>query len=329
MIKRRQQRQTRYAAAAVVGIAACSALFAPALAPTPASEQFQNYPYAPPMRLHITDEHGRLRSPFVYPLALSDRLERAYLEDRANPLPIRWFTDGKLVSSPSRQHPLLLLGADALGRDVWSRLLYGGRISLGLALVATMGAAIIGVLVGAVAGYAGGWIDEIAMRTTDLVLVLPVIYVVLALRAVLPLVLTSAQVFTGLTIVFMLVGWPSIARGVRAIINVERRKGYAEAARAAGNSAARVLVVHLLPATRGFLLTQAALLVPAFVLAEATVSFAGFGFSEPVPSWGTMIQDASTSGVFREFPWLLAPAAAIAIVSIAGHTLAMNESDPL
>jgi peptide/nickel transport system permease protein len=155
------------------------------------------------------------------------------------------------------------------------------------------------------------------MRLADVVLVLPAIYVVLALRAVMPLVLTPADVFAGLSVVLALAGWPIVARGVRAIVAAERTRDYAEAARAAGAGAARVLFVHLLPAARGFVAGQAALLIPAFVIAEATLSFVGFGFAEPVPSWGTMLQEAGSARAFGEFPWLLAPAIAIAIVSFA------------
>jgi len=159
------------------------------------------------------------------------------------------------------------------------------------------------------------------MRAADVVLVLPAIYVVLALRAAMPLVLSPGEVFAGLSIVLALVGWPMVARGVRAIVATENAREYAEAARAAGAGPARVLLVHLLPAARGFIATQAALLVPAFVLAEATLSFAGFGFAEPIPSWGTMLQEAGSTRAFGEFPWLLTPAAAIAIVSLAVNVL--------
>jgi peptide/nickel transport system permease protein len=155
------------------------------------------------------------------------------------------------------------------------------------------------------------------MRVADVVLVLPAIYVVLTLRAVLPLVLSPWQVFVGVSVVLALVGWPIVARAVRAIVAAERSRDYVEAARAAGASPFRVLLVHVLPAARGAIATQAALLVPAFVLAEATLSFVGFGFAEPTPSWGTLLQEAGNVRVFADFPWLLAPAVAIAVLSLA------------
>jgi peptide/nickel transport system permease protein len=300
--------RTRRAAPVVLLIVmAAGGALAPRVAPHAPYEQFSGFPYAPPMRPHLIAEDGSWRAPFVYRVYLMSRIERRYLEDRSRMLPIHAHTDD----------PVFLLGTDGLGRDVFSRLLYGARASLGVAFAATIGALLIGVIVGATAGYAGGLPDEVLMRIADLVLVLPAIYVVLALRAVMPLVLPPMAVFVGLSSVLALVGWPMVARGVRAIVATERRSDYAESARAAGAGTTRVVFRHLLPATRGFVALQGALLVPAFVLAEATLSFVGFGFSEPVASWGTMLQDAGNVRVFGEFPWLLAPAAAIAIVALA------------
>ena len=306
----------------VMAAGACAALFAPVLAPHAPQEQFAAYPYAPPMRLHFVTADGRIRPPFVYRLRLVDRLERRYSEDAAEMIPITWWSCGRVICSPSEQQPLFLLGSDALGRDVWARLLYGGRLSLGIAAVATTGTLLIGVLVGALSAMAGGRVDELLMRAADLVLTLPLIYVLLVLRGALPLVLEPWQVFLGLSTGLILVGWPQTARGVRAILKVEGTQGYAEAALAAGASPLRVLRRHTLPAARGYVGTQAALLVSASVLAEATLSYAGFGFLEPSASWGTMLHDVGSVYVLGEFPWLFAPAVAIASVSMGVRVIA-------
>ena len=279
--------------AVVVGLA-------PAFAPYDPGRQFAGYQYAPPMRPHLIDADGRWHAPFAYAVRLEDPIERRYAEDRSS-----------RVTSFADARPWFLLGSDPLGRDVLSRLLFGARLSLGMALAAALFSLVLGALIGAVAGYSGGWMDGVLMRIADAVLVLPAIYVVLALRGALPLVLTAGQVFTALVGVLSLVGWPVIARGVRAIFLVERQAEYAEAARACGAGPWRVIVRHLLPATRGFLGVQAAVLVPAFVMAEATLSFVGLGFAQPTPSWGAMLKDAEAIRIAAEAPWLLAPAGAI------------------
>jgi peptide/nickel transport system permease protein len=164
------------------------------------------------------------------------------------------------------------------------------------------------------------------MRVADFVIALPAIYVVLALRAAAPLVLTTAQIFWIMIWVFALVGWPIAARGVRAVISVERTREYAEAARSAGATSARLLVRHLLPATRGLLAAHATLLVPGYILAEATLSFVGLGFGEPAASWGLMLQEAGRGRALTEAPWLLAPAGAIALLVLAVNLVAPNSA---
>jgi peptide/nickel transport system permease protein len=302
---------TRAGVALLVGVVFIAAA-APWLAPNPPDRQFNTYLYAPPTSLHFDAAGGT----YFYALRVVSRLERRFEENRDQPVRVAWFS-GHLVASTDEREPLLLLGADSYGRDIFSRLLYGSRASLGLALVATLAAMIIGAAVGSIAGYAGGVVDELLSRLSDFVLVLPAIYVVLALRAVMPLVLPPRDVFLLLVGIFGLVGWPIVARGVRGIIVSEREREYVTAGRALGAGPVRLLAVHLLPATRGYLATQATLLLPAFILAEATLSYVGLGFSDAVPTWGTMLHDASNVALLGDAPWMLAPAAAIFIVVLA------------
>jgi len=203
-------------------------------------------------------------------------------------------------------------------------LLFGARATLAVSLVSALLATILGACVGGFAGYTGGWLDGVLSRVSEFVLVLPAIYVALVLRAVLPLVLPPSTVFVLLIGIFTLLGWPIVARGVRAIVLVEREREYALAAHAAGASDSRVLWRHLLPASAGFLQTQASLLVPAFMLGEATLSYVGLGFPNTIPTWGTMLQDASNVALLGDAPWSLAPAVAIFVVVLGVNLLAQS-----
>jgi len=290
-------------------------LLAPAIAPYEPGRQFPGYQYAPPMPPRLLDAE-RVHAPFAYALHAVDPIERRYAEDRS-----------RRVNSFAGDAPWFLLGSDAFGRDVLSRVLIGARLSLGIALLSTLFALILGAGIGAAAAHAGGWIDALLMRLADFVIVLPGIYVVLALRGALPLVLSTSQVFAAMVAVLSLVGWPTVARGVRGILIIERQSEYAEAARAVGASAWRLIGRHLLPATRGFLSAQATLLVPAFVMAEATLSFVGLGFAPPTPSWGAMLHDAGAVQIAADAPWLLAPAGAVVLTVFLVHASA-DRSEP-
>jgi peptide/nickel transport system permease protein len=254
-------------------------------------------------------------TPRVHPVVLADRLEQRFEADQTSNIPLPWF--GHVANQP-----VFLLGADNFGRDVLSRLLYGARTSVGLALVATIGAVILGTLAGAWAGLRGGWIDEAIMRVADFVLILPVIYVVLVLRSVLPLVLPATTVFLLVAGIFIVVAWPFVAKGVRAIVAAERDREYVQAARSLGAGHGRILLHHLIPACSGHLVVQATLLLPGFILAEATLSFVGLGFPDPVASWGTMLAEAGNYNAVARFPWTLTPAIAIFAIVLATNLIA-------
>jgi peptide/nickel transport system permease protein len=315
-------RANRVGALLVVLVVAAAA-GAPIIAPHDSAARFPDLQNAPPTAVHIL-QGGTLRTPYVHPWKIASRLEQRYEPDVMVSVPLVWFRSGRLVSSDDRRAPLLLFGADSYGRDVFSRLLFGARVSLALSLASVVGSLILGGLAGAAAGYAGGPADEIVMRTTEFATALPATYVALALRAALPSVLAPSTVFLFLAAIFAVVGAPLVSRGVRAIIRTERRRDYASAALSLGAGHGRLLFRHLMPATRGFVAVQATMLAPAFIVAEATLSFVGFGFADPVASWGTMLQDASNVRTFADFPWLLSPAMAI-FLFVLGLNLLLQE----
>jgi peptide/nickel transport system permease protein len=310
---------TRRAGLAALTAIALAALFAPALSPNPPATQWADRVYAPPMPVHVRDATG-WRAPFVYPQVLEDRIELRFRDDADHPTPLIWFAAGHVVSIPADRGPLLLLGSDRLGRDVFSRLVDGTSRSLGVAVAGTFGALLIGAFVGAVAGSLGGRVERLLMLVADVIVVLPGAYLVLVLRGLLPIVLEAETVFLLMTALFAVSAWPHVARGVRAIVAAERTRDDAEAARASGAGPLRV-AWHLLPAARGFLAVQIVLLVPALLVAEATVSYFGLGFLDPTSSWGTMLQDAANVALMADTPWLLAPAVAIFVVVLSLNLL--------
>ena len=317
----------RAVGAVLIAAAAILALAAPILAPSRPHEQWPRFLNAPPTMVHVSDNDG-WHAPFIYRLVLTNQLEQRYEQDRSTRIPLVWFQYGRLLhSADDRQTPLLLLGADSYGRDVFSRLLYGARISLALSVGAALGALVLGAFVGGTAGYSGGIVDDALMRTSDFVIVLPATYVALALRSALPLVLPTPAVFALLSGIFAILGAPIVARGVRAIVRSERQLDYATAALSIGSTRMRVLVRHLLPATRGFLGVQLTLLVPAFIIAEATLSYLGFGFPEPTASWGTMLHEASSVTTLARFPWLLSPGIAILLLTLGVNLWLADRGD--
>ncbi len=312
------------AAAWVLAAIAAAAVLAPVVAPHDPNLRFADHSHAPPTRLRVFHD-GAPRAPFFYPQRLTDRLEERYVSDRARPTNVRWLSRGRLMVEPAGSPPLLLAGADAAGRDVFARTVAGARVSLGIGFAAVAGAALLGVLIGGLAGAQGGWVDAVVMRGIDVAAVLPAIYVVVALRAALPLVLAPMTTIVLVTLILAVVAAPWIARGVRAIVSAERAATHVEAARAAGASRWRVLTRHLLPATRSFVFTQATLLFPAAVVAEATLSFVGLGLPDTVPSWGTALQEAANVAALSAFPWILLPAVAVFAVTWAVNTLTVED----
>jgi peptide/nickel transport system permease protein len=306
-------------------------LFAGFFAPYDAKEQDRNFPYSQPTPLHFSGASGFHLRPFIYPV-VSD--SKGYRDDRTQEYPVRFFVRGSPypllgifqsdlhlfgIQGPSR---IMLLGTDAFGRDEFSRLLFGGQISLAAGLVATFLTLALAAVIGTVSGFYGGWVDESLMGVSELFLSLPWLYFLLGIRAFLPLHVSPVGTFLLLIGVIGLIGWARPARLVRGVVLSARNRNHVLAARGFGGSDFYLLRRHILPETFGVLLTQAALLVPLYVSAEATLSFFGLGVSEPVPSWGNMLAGLQHYSVLVSYGWLLAPAAALVVTSVIYRMLA-------
>jgi len=292
-------------------------------APYDPAEQDRERPYLPPMHLHVMDAEGHLHlRPFFYPLRLQEGSFDQYEEDMASAVPLRLFTRGAayhlLGLIPSRLHlfgaagaRIYLLGTDAYGRDQLSRILYGGQVSLLAGLLGAGVTFLLGALIGMAAGYFGGWRDDLLMRVAELFLALPWLYLLFALRAFLPLAVSPLEAFLLVVVVIGMVGWARPARLVRGVVLSVKERDFVRAARGFGASDIYLLRQHIFPETASVLLTQAAILVPQFVLAEMTLSFLGLGVPEPMSSWGNLLATLQQYSVLVSYWWMYLPAFAI------------------
>ena len=314
-------RHKLWMAATALGALHAVILFAGFFAPYDASTQNRDLTFAPPVRVHFLDATGRFHlRPFVYAWASPSDTQNQYTPDLSRRYGLEFFAEGSaykiagligsdrhLLAVP-RPARLFLMGSDAYGRDQFSRFLYGGQISLLAGLLAAAVSVLLGVGVGALAGFYGGWIDELLMRGGELFLALPWLYLLFAVRAVLPLQIAGWQVFLLLVSVMGLLGWARPARLIRGVVLSAKERNFVLAARGFGASDAYLLSRHILPQTWGVILTQLALLVPQYVLAEVTLSFLGLGVSEPMPSWGSLLSSLEQYYVLASYWWMLLPA---------------------
>jgi peptide/nickel transport system permease protein len=274
------------------------------------------------MRLHFVAARGGFHlRPFAYAQELRMGSFDEYEENRARAIPVRFLVSGApyrvLGVLPLHLHlfgaeaPVYLLGTDGYGRDLLSRVLFGGQVSLLAGLIGAGLTLSIGLCIGAAAGFWGGWKDEVLMRVAELFLALPWIYLLFAMRAFLPLAVPPLKAFLLVVVVIGAVGWARPARMVRGIVLSAKERNFVRAARGFGATGGYLLRRHILPETGSVVLTQAAVLVPQFVLAEMTLSFLGLGVPEPVPSWGNLLASLQHYNVLVSYWWMYLPALAM------------------
>jgi peptide/nickel transport system permease protein len=310
-------------------------LFAGFFAPYDFATQSRDFAFAPPTGIHFVDARGKFHArPFVYGLKYAPQSASGFISDPTQMYPLRFFAKGPQykiagllplsthlfeVDEPGR---LFVLGTDGYGRDQLSRFLYGGQLSLLAGLLAAGLSVGIGIAIGAMAGFYGGWVDEVLMRGAELFLALPWLYLLLAVRSALPLHIAEWQVFLLLVCVMGLIGWSRPGRLIRGAVLSARERNFVLAARGFGASDLFLLRRHVLPQTYGIILTQLALLVPQYVLAEVTLTFLGLGVGEPVPSWGSLFSPLQQYAVLASDWWMFLPAAILVPVFLAYYAAA-------
>ncbi|NEP58241.1 MAG: ABC transporter permease [Symploca sp. SIO2G7] len=292
----------------------------------------------PPTQIYWRNQQtGQFIGPHVYPITQGptslETGDRELIVDQQKPSPIRLFAQGReyklLWLIPTNLHlfgtvgegKINLLGTDEQARDQFSRLVYGGRISLSIGLVGIAISFPLGLLVGGISGYLGGWVDAILMRAAEVLMTIPGIYLLVALAAVLPPGLTSAQRFLLIVVITSFISWAGLARVIRGQVLSIKEQEFVQAARAMGAKPFYIIVRHVLPQTVTYVIISATLAIPSFIVAESVLSLIGLGIQQPDPSWGNLLSIATNASILVLQPWLIWPPAVLIILTVLAFNL--------
>jgi peptide/nickel transport system permease protein len=315
------------------------AAFAEFVAPYDPEQFFAKYKLAPPTRIRIRDTEGNFHWPFVYKIIRErdpETLRSIYVDDTNTLYPINFFTRGTeytwfgLITTdihlfgldvPHEEQGVMLVGADRLGRDMFSRLCFGARVSLTIGLVGVFLSLIIGVVLGGISGYYGGTIDTIIQRVIEFIRTIPSIPLWMALSAALPADWPVTRVYFGITVILSLVGWTWMARVVRGRFLSMREEDFVLSARLTGSSEMRIIMIHMVPLFLSYIIASLTLSIPNMILAETGLSFIGLGLRAPAISWGVLLQEAQNVRSLALAPWVFTPAIAVIVAVLAFNFL--------
>jgi peptide/nickel transport system permease protein len=319
------------AAGAVLVVMYLSIFITEFIAPYDLLTRQTDHIFAPPQQIHLFDK-GSFVGPFVYGLDYNLNLEtlrRDYTPNPAKVDKLRFFCHGDKYEfwnlfeadlhlvCPAEDGTFFFLGTDRLGRDVWSRMIYGARISLTVGMVGIAISFLLGLTIGGAAGYFGGWVDNLAQRSIEILRSIPELPLWMGLSAAMPEDWSAITVFFGLTVILGLVDWPGLARAVRSKLLALREEDFCTAAALMGAPPKRIIARHLLPNFMSHLIASATLSIPSMILAETALSFLGLGLRPPVTSWGVLLVEAQNFQAVAVYPWLLFPAVPVIITVLA------------
>lgn len=312
------------------------AMFCEFIAPYSPIAFTPRYTYAPPQRIHLLDRDADgdlVLRPYVngYKVTIDQAaLRRVFVVDEAVKYPIGFFVrsepyrmwglitlDIKLFGPLKKTDPVFVLGADRLGRDLFSRIVYGTRISLSIGLIGVSLSLLLGIVLGGISGYYGGPIDHVIQRVIEFILSLPTTPLWLGLAAAMPPNWPSIKIYFSITIILSLIGWTNLARVVRGRFLSLRTEDFVVAARLDGASERRIIFRHMAPSFISHIIAEVSLAIPGMILAETALSFLGLGLQPPIVSWGVLLQEAQNIRAIATAPWLFAPGIAVVIAVLA------------